>query len=504
MTDSAPLVSIGVTTFNHEKYIAESVRSALGQTHANLQVVVVDDGSTDRTPEMIRPFRGDGRLVYIRQENQGPSAAANAALAACRGKYFAHLSGDDVLHPDRIRRQLAEYTRGPRRVLFCGAEHIDDDGRLLEGEFYPDHYKADRPRAELVERLFHTGCVFFGVTCFTERQVLLDAPPYDPLLLQSQDLDRWIYLIKRYDFQIMPDKLYHYRIRACAGNLSNPTPERVIRYRNELYLIMRRFFDGLDAELCRSAFRGVLINPDFAGPTEYACEQAFLYLKSSLMPVPLLGVEKLYQLLSDPTSAAVLRERYGLTPPRFFELLQSVNVTSLFAGRESLLFVDVGDGWKGANVLSAPVDPAGDFFELTFDLSRFPTVKELAWAPLEGWLCRVRINGLSLRDAAGNVREVGPSELRTNGEARPDGTYVFLTAGPRILLSVGGPLASVTVRGELQAEPPARSINRLATSVNELQLSLDRLRGSRSWRVTAPLRLLGRLARGGAGARKSA
>src|SRR5262249_18480496 len=159
-----------------------------------------------------------------------------------------------------------------------------------------------------------------------------------------------------------------------------------------------------------------------------------------------------------------------------------------------------GEGWDAANVLSAPVNAGGGFFEVTFDLTRFPTVKRLAWSPLEGWLCRVRIDRVSLRDGAGEVREVGPRDLWSNAEGGPEGTCVFTTAEPRVHIRVGGPVASLTVRGELQAEPQRQSIDRLATSVRVLQTSLEGLRASRSWRLTAPLRLLSRLARG---ARKS-
>jgi glycosyltransferase involved in cell wall biosynthesis len=83
MTVAAPLVSVAVTTYNHEKYIRDAVRSVLDQTHTDLEVVVVDDGSTDATEARVRAIR-DPRLVYIRQENQGPSVTAKTALAACR------------------------------------------------------------------------------------------------------------------------------------------------------------------------------------------------------------------------------------------------------------------------------------------------------------------------------------------------------------------------------------------------------------------------------------
>src|ERR1700683_2216056 len=106
----APLVSIGMVTYNHEKYVGEAIHSALGQSFADLELVVVNDGSTDGTAAEIGRF-GDPRLVVIHQKNQGPPTAANSAIAASRGKYVALFSGDDVCHPDRIRRQLEEYGR---------------------------------------------------------------------------------------------------------------------------------------------------------------------------------------------------------------------------------------------------------------------------------------------------------------------------------------------------------------------------------------------------------
>src|SRR5215210_3056453 len=115
---AAPRVSVSMVTYNHEKYVDEAIRSVLDQTFGDLELVIVNDGSTDGTADRIAAF-DDPRIVAIHQDNQGPSAATNRALAACRGKYVALFSGDDVCRPDRIRRQVEEYVRGGRRVLFA-------------------------------------------------------------------------------------------------------------------------------------------------------------------------------------------------------------------------------------------------------------------------------------------------------------------------------------------------------------------------------------------------
>ena len=139
MTDT-PLVSVCMVTYNHEKYVGDAVRSVLGQSFANLELVIVNDGSTDATGREVEAFQ-DPRITVIHQNNQGPPAAANRAIAASRGRYVALFSGDDVCHPERIHRQLEEYGRGGRaRVLFSKCDFIDDDGRPLAGDHFAERH----------------------------------------------------------------------------------------------------------------------------------------------------------------------------------------------------------------------------------------------------------------------------------------------------------------------------------------------------------------------------
>src|SRR5262245_58703301 len=135
MGSEHPLVSVMMVTYNHAKYIAEAIRSVLDQTHTDLELVIVDDGSTDATPEVIASFQ-DPRIVSIRQPNQGPSAATNRALAASRGRFVANMSGDDVSCPDRLGRQLERYGQGPPCLLFSAVDFIDEEGQLLSGPHY--------------------------------------------------------------------------------------------------------------------------------------------------------------------------------------------------------------------------------------------------------------------------------------------------------------------------------------------------------------------------------
>jgi glycosyltransferase involved in cell wall biosynthesis len=115
-----PLVSILIPAYNCEQWLADAIESALAQTWARKEVIVVDDGSSDRTLEIARRFAS--KTVHVAsQDNQGVCAARNAAFAICQGDYVQWLDGDDVLAPEKVERQLLELRDGgTARTLLSG------------------------------------------------------------------------------------------------------------------------------------------------------------------------------------------------------------------------------------------------------------------------------------------------------------------------------------------------------------------------------------------------
>lgn len=113
-----PLVSILIPAYNAEEWIAEAIQSAIGQTWARQEIIVVDDGSTDRTGDVARSFASKNVKV-VTTENRGPSAAINHAYRLCQGDYIQELDADDLLAPDKIEKQLAALREsdGPRTLL---------------------------------------------------------------------------------------------------------------------------------------------------------------------------------------------------------------------------------------------------------------------------------------------------------------------------------------------------------------------------------------------------
>jgi hypothetical protein len=241
------------------------------------------------------------------------------------------MSGDDLSAPQRLQRQLEEYRRGPRRVLFADVDFIGDDGGPLPGGHFAEGLfdLSLRSRAAILERFFFAGNFINAVTCFTEAEAFREVGPFDPLLFQLQDYDMWIRMVKRYELCFMREKLVRYRIRGGHANLSSPTPAHQVRSCNEEHLILARFFDGLCPDLFRQAFGKHLIRPDCRLPAQLACEQAFLFLRSNHPLKRLLGLRQLHALYSDPGAGAVLRRDYGVSAVSFAQLLQSIDAAGI-------------------------------------------------------------------------------------------------------------------------------------------------------------------------------
>lgn len=126
-----PDVSILMTVYNGEKYLKETIESVLIQTFKDFEFIVIDDGSTDRSGEIIASFH-DPRVIYIYQANAGVAAASNKGLAMVKGRYVARIDADDICMKDRIRLQYEFLEKNPDYVL-CGstAEMIDMDSNYI-------------------------------------------------------------------------------------------------------------------------------------------------------------------------------------------------------------------------------------------------------------------------------------------------------------------------------------------------------------------------------------
>jgi len=124
-----PRVSIVMAAKNYARFLPVAVESVLAQTFADWELLIIDDGSTDRTPDVVRPFLADHRVRYSRADRLGQSRAKNLGIRLARGEFVAFLDADDAWLPTKLEKQLALFANRPEvGVVFCRRMLIDEIG----------------------------------------------------------------------------------------------------------------------------------------------------------------------------------------------------------------------------------------------------------------------------------------------------------------------------------------------------------------------------------------
>jgi glycosyltransferase involved in cell wall biosynthesis len=181
-----PLVSILIPAYNAEEWIAQTIQSALDQTWPNKEVVIVDDGSTDRTLAIARGFASKSVSVHSRP-NQGAQQARNTAYGLCQGDYIQWLDADDLLAPDKIARQLEALTRLDTSRTLLSAAWGGFLYRAHKAKFSRSALWCDLAPLEWLLRKMETGAHMQTATWLVSRELTELAGPWDTRLLVDQD-----------------------------------------------------------------------------------------------------------------------------------------------------------------------------------------------------------------------------------------------------------------------------------------------------------------------------
>jgi glycosyltransferase involved in cell wall biosynthesis len=204
---SATTVSVVIPARDAEPFIAETVRSVLGQSHPPLECLVVDDGSSDRTAEVVEGI-GDPRARVIRRQGEGSVALArNEGMATARGELIAFLDADDVWHPSKLERQVAQFDRRPGLgISWCGYVIT---GPSLEPRF---EIRPNRSQMDLQAWLMLEGNgILVSSTGVVRADVVEAIGGFRPELSVSADLDFAERAVSRYEADAVDDVLVAYR-----------------------------------------------------------------------------------------------------------------------------------------------------------------------------------------------------------------------------------------------------------------------------------------------------
>ena len=251
------LVSIIIPTYNSHKYIKDTLNSLINQTHSYIEILCIDDGSTDNTIQIIKDLEttNDINIKIIDQNNQGPSHARNRGIQLAKAEYILALDSDDQIAPDYIEKALTTFQIEPNlSVVFTEAVFYGTENKIWATE--------DVRLPELFSRNF------LNVTALFKKSAWRDAGGYDEKLPGYEDWDLWITLAsKGHRFKLIPEPLFFYRFRSNsrAANSEHKDAQKrmaIMRKHKDIYR-----FPSNDKRHLLGQFKRIdpqLIHPDWA------------------------------------------------------------------------------------------------------------------------------------------------------------------------------------------------------------------------------------------------
>lgn len=199
------MISVIIPTYNRAKTLRRAINSVIAQRLDAIEIIIVDDGSTDDTESVIKQISQDFDIRYIRQENKGVSAARNQGIKAATGDFVAFLDSDDEWLENKLERQLDEFEKNSHLGMICADDEIRADGKIKnkapigawlnhENHYYDLLLKNFVPTSSVIVR----------------REVFDSLGFFDESLICFEDYDMWLRISEKYKVKVLSEKLSRY------------------------------------------------------------------------------------------------------------------------------------------------------------------------------------------------------------------------------------------------------------------------------------------------------
>ena len=268
---STAVVSVIMAAFNVESYLYQSIESLIKQSHHDWELIIVNDGSTDKTSDIAKSFN-DSRIKYCEQDNQGVSSARNLGLALMTGDYFCFLDGDDIMPEDSLKARLNVFQQQPDVSFVDGAVLYMNDDMTPTGKHYIPSFTG-YPYDELLN--LNRKC-YFGNTWMIKRETDINYR-FNEEMTHAEDLFFYLTIAKgrQYSYTEIPVLYYREREKSAMKDLvglengyfhllrkvkeelqTDPTTFNLLKKRIMRVMFLSHLFDGCNPyNAVRSVFR---------------------------------------------------------------------------------------------------------------------------------------------------------------------------------------------------------------------------------------------------------
>jgi glycosyltransferase involved in cell wall biosynthesis len=226
-----PLVSVVIPIYNSKSWILETLNSVFEQTYDKFEVIIVDDGSTDKTREILDKYIKKNKIKYFYQKNKGPAAARNLGASKAKGKYIAFLDSDDLWKKEKLQIQVDFLVDNPEyKLVFSNVDVIDEEKKFLfkNKNLVPKHEK------KLIKEFFMGNINMNTPTILVDKNTFKKIGGFSEELLHREDHFFLMEIVNRFLFKHMEKSLVKRRIRenSLSTNLSKDlkNPEKRLKY----------------------------------------------------------------------------------------------------------------------------------------------------------------------------------------------------------------------------------------------------------------------------------
>ena len=223
MKEKTAKVTVLMPAYNAGKYIAEAIESVLQQTFTDFQLLIINDGSTDNTEQVIRSFK-DERIVLINQAHKGIVAALNKGLFKTDSIYIARFDADDICFPQRLQQQVSFLDTHPDYITIgCDAEYISEDGEHLF-----DFKCTGHTHDEIIQKIY-LFCPFIHSAVMYRKDAVIQCGGYSEHAHNFEDYFLWIQLLKHGKFYNLPQQLVRVRFNPASVTIDERWRGRIFR-----------------------------------------------------------------------------------------------------------------------------------------------------------------------------------------------------------------------------------------------------------------------------------
>ncbi len=285
-----PTVSVVIPLYNSEKTIQSSIDSVLNQTFSDFELIIINDGSTDQSLDIVKAFQ-DKRLHILSFQNSGAAAARNRGIANAKGHYIAFLDADDLWTPDKLIDQVSAFKKNPDTgLVYSWSDYIDKNGNsICPGK----RVITSDDIEETYGKLLISNFLENGSTPLIPKSILDDVGYFNEALNSSQDLDLYLRIAAKYNFIAVPKVQVYYRI--TPNSITSKVAEnekKEIEFIDNLFLSVPEKFKKLKSHKLSGLYKYLMLRSIEDGVGILGTFRALRYLSLMVFYRPLILLEQ--------------------------------------------------------------------------------------------------------------------------------------------------------------------------------------------------------------------